>query len=286
MSDFVIVTDSACDIAADILSDWGVRSLNLTFRFSDEDREYGNDGLSAKDFYKRMRDGAHAQTSAINIEGFKDTFRRELGNGKDVLYLGFSSGLSNTYNAGRLAAEELHEEFPDRRVIAVDTLCASAGEGLIVYLAAEMQKSGATIEETARFVTESRANVCHWFTVDDLKYLKRGGRVSPTAAFVGGVLNIKPVMHVDDAGKLVPVSKVRGRRAALREIAAQYEKLALDKNGIIFISHGDCIDDVNEMKALLEEKGGEVKIITDVGPVIGAHSGPGTLAVFFMAKNR
>ena len=122
--------------------------------------------------------------------------------------------------------------------------------------------------------------------MDDLVYLKRGGRVSPTAAFVGGVLNIKPVMHVDDAGKLVPVSKVRGRRAALREIAAQYEKLALDKNGIVFISHGDCMDDVNEIKALLEEKGGEVKIITYVGPVIGAHSGPGTLAVFFMGKNR
>lgn len=286
MNDYVIITDSACDIAADILSDWGVKSLSLTLRFSDEDKEYGNDEISAKEFYQRMRDGAHAQTSAINIEGFKEVFRRELSEGRDVLYLGFSSGLSNTYNAGRLAAEELHEEFPDRRVIAVDTLCASAGEGLIVYIAAEKQKSGATIEETARFVTENRLSLCHWFTVDDLKYLKRGGRVSPTAAFVGGVLNIKPVMHVDDAGKLVPVSKVRGRRAALREIAAQYEKLALDKNGIVFISHGDCMDDVNEIKALLEEKGGEVKIITYVGPVIGAHSGPGTLAVFFMGKNR
>lgn len=286
MNDYIIITDSACDIAADTLDTWGIKYASLTFKFSGSDTEYKNEDLTASEFYQKMREGEAAKTAAINIEGFKDLFSPELKEGRDVLYLGFSSGLSNTYNAGRLAAEELLDEFPDRRVIAIDTLCASAGQGLLVYLAAKQKEAGASIEETARFVMDNRANVCHWFTVDDLKYLKRGGRVSPTAAFVGGMLNIKPVMHVDDEGKLVPVSKVRGRRAALRAIAEQYNRLALDKNGTIFISHGDCMDDVNEMKSLLESAGGKIEIITDVGPVIGSHSGPGTLAVFFMGNKR
>ncbi len=286
MNEYIIITDSACDISSDTLSAWGVKHASLTFKFSESDTEYKNEDLTAPEFYQKMREGAAAKTAAINIENFKDLFRPELKDGRDVLYIGFSSGLSNTYNAGRLAAEELLDEFPDRRVIAIDSLCASAGQGLLVYLAMKQKEAGSSIEETARFVMENRANVCHWFTVDDLKYLKRGGRVSPTAAFVGGMLNIKPVMHVDDEGKLVPVSKVRGRRAALRAIAEQYDQLALDKNGTIFISHGDCIDDVNEMKALLEAAGGKVEIITYVGPVIGSHSGPGTLAVFFMGSRR
>lgn len=286
MNEYVIFTDSGCDIAPDTLASWGVKAESLTFRFNGEDKEYRNEDLTAKDFYEKMRGGATGKTAAINIETFKDSFREELKNGNDVLYLGFSSGLSNTYNAGRLAAEELHEEFPDRRVIAVDTLCASAGEGLIVKLAVDKKAEGMDIEEVAKYVTEVRAGLGHWFTVDDLQYLKRGGRVSPTAAFVGGMLNIKPVMHVDDAGKLVPVSKVRGRRAALRMIAEKYAELAEDKSLPIFISHGDCMDDVEEMKKLLEEKGGNVAHITDIGPVIGTHSGPGTLAVFYVGKAR
>ncbi|MBQ8004303.1 MAG: DegV family protein [Oscillospiraceae bacterium] len=286
MNDFVIITDSGCDISAEILSRRGIRSQSLTFRFTDEDREYKNEDLSAKDFYDKMRAGAAAKTSAINIEGFKEIFREELQNGRDVLYLGFSSGLSNTYNAGRLAAEELLEEFPERRVIAVDTLCASAGQGLIVMLAADKKDEGKGIEEVARYVMEIRLKLCHWFTVDDLKYLKRGGRVSPTVAFVGGMLNIKPVMHVDDEGHLVNVSKVRGRKTALRTIADKYAELALDKSGKVYISHGDCMDDVNEIKGYLEEKGAKVELITDVGPVIGSHSGPGTLAVFFLGSER
>ncbi|MBQ9986111.1 MAG: DegV family protein [Oscillospiraceae bacterium] len=286
MNDFVIITDTACDIYPDVLAGWGVKALSLTFKFSGEDKEYGAYDLPIKEFYQRMRDGATAKTAAINIEGFKDVFREELKEGRDVLYLGFSSGLSNTYNAGRLAADELLEEFPDNRVIAIDTLCASAGEGLLVKLAADKKAEGKNIVETARYITGIRENLCHWFTVDDLVYLKRGGRVSPTAAFFGGMLNIKPVLHVDDEGKLIPVSKVRGRKAALRAIVDKYEELAIDKNGTIFISHGDCIDDVNAIKAMLEEKGGKVELITDVGTVIGAHSGPGTLAIFYLGKHR
>ncbi len=286
MNDFVIITDSGCDIAQDILASRGIRARSLTFRFTDEEKEYKNEDLSAKDFYDRMRSGAVGKTAAINIEEFKEIFREELKEGRDVLYLGFSSGLSNTYNAGRLAAEELLEEFPDRRVIAVDTLCASAGQGLLVMLAADKKDEGAGIEDVARYVMDIRLNLCHWFTVDDLKYLKRGGRVSPTAAFVGGVLNIKPVMHVDDEGHLVNVLKVRGRKTALSTIANKYEELALDKNGRVYISHGDCMDDVNEIKDSLEAKGARVELITDVGPVIGSHSGPGTLAVFFLGSKR
>lgn len=286
MNDYIIYTDSACDIAADVLESWGVKVRSLTFRFNGDDKEYNNEDMNAKEFFARMREGATGKTAAINIESFKDAFRRELADGRDILYLAFSSGLSNTYNAGRLAAEELLEEFPDRRVIAVDTLCASAGEGLIVKYAVDKKAEGATIEEVARYVMEIRESLCHWFTVDDLQYLKRGGRVSPTAAFVGGLLNIKPVLHVDDEGKLIPVAKVRGRKASLKMIADKFSELAIDKSERIYISHGDCMDDVEEMKKLLAERGGAVELICDIGPVIGTHSGPGTMAVFFLGKTR
>lgn len=286
MSDYIIMTDSACDIDAVLLEKWGVRAVSLTFRFSSEDKDYKNEDISPKEFYQKMREGESCKTSAINMETFKDAFREQLSAGYDVLYLGFSSGLSNTYNAGRLAAEELLEENHDRRVIVIDTLCASAGQGLLLKLAVDKKAAGATIEECARYTKERIPELCHWFTVDDLKYLKRGGRVSPTAAFFGGMLNIKPVMHVDDEGHLIPVEKVRGRKAALRTIADKYAELAIDKSGTVFISHGDCDDDVAAIKALLEEQGAKVEVITYVGPVIGAHSGPGTLAVFYLGKNR
>ncbi len=287
MSNYIIFTDSACDLSSELLSSWGVRSAALTFRFNDEDKDYSNNEMDCKEFYERMRNGAVAKTSAINMEQFKEIFREELKCGNDVLYLAFSSGLSNTYNAGRLAAEELLEEFPDRRVIAVDSLCASAGEGLLLYYAVKKKNEGASIEDVARFIRDNRLKLCHWFTVDDLKYLKRGGRVSAAAAFVGGVLNIKPVLHVDDEGHLVNVKKVRGRLAALKEICSQYNELALNKEDTVFISHGDCLEDAEKIgKMLSDEYGAKIEVITNVGPVIGAHSGPGTLAVFFLGKQR
>ena len=287
MSDFVILTDSGCDICAETLASWGVKAVCLSLKFSGEDTQYKADDISCEEFYARMREGASAKTSAINMEEFKDFFREYLTLGKDVLYLAFSSGLSNTYNASRLAADELLEEFPDNRVITIDTLCASAGEGLLVKLAVDKKESGANIVETARYVTATREKLCHWFTVDDLVYLKRGGRVSPTAAFFGGMLNIKPVLHVDDEGKLVPVTKVRGRKAALSAIAQKYEELATDKNGVVYISHGDCIEDARYLETLLKEKyGAKEVIISYVGAVIGSHAGPGTVALFFLGKNR
>ena len=287
MNEYVIYTDTACDISSEILESWGVKYASLSFQFSNDETVYKNSMIPTGEIYSRMRAGETGKTSAINMEEFKDVFRPELAAGRDVLYLAFSSGLSNTYNAARLAAEELLEEFPKNRVIAIDTLCASAGEGLIVHLAAEKKASGARIEEVARYVMNIIPNLCHWFTVDDLKYLKAGGRVSAATALLGGMLNIKPVLHVDDEGHLISMSKVRGRKASLEALISKYDELALDKAGEIFISQADCLDDANYLKKEYTERfGANVSIIADIGPVIGLHSGPGTIAVFFLGTNR
>ena len=208
--------------------------------------------------------------------------------GNDVLYLGFSSGLSGTYNAGALAVRELSERYPQRKVYAVDTLCASLGQGLLVYLCCMKRREGATIEEVRDYAEATKLHLCHWFTVDDLMFLKRGGRVSAATAIVGSMLSIKPVMHVDDEGHLIKVDTARGRKASIRALVAEMEKRGIDlPNQHIFISHGDCEDDANYLAKLIREKF-PVKDITInyVGPVIGAHSGPGTLALFFLGTKR
>ena len=288
MQNYILFTDSGCDIPLDTLNDWGVKSLPLTFRFKDSDEEYKNGDIESKDFYDRMRAGAVATTSAINMETFKDAFREVLNEGKDILYLGFSSGLSTTYNSARMAAEELKEEFPDRKVLAVDTLCASAGQGLLVYLTVEKIKCGATIEESAAYAEDTKKGLCHWFTVDDLVYLKRGGRVSPTVAFVGGLLGIKPILHVDDEGHLINMGKVRGRTAALTALANKIGENAGGKpDSPIYISHADCMNDVETLKGMIMDKYNlPVDMVVDIGAVIGAHAGPGTIAVFFTGSER
>lgn len=289
MNSFRIYTDSACDIKPELLKEWGVEYTSLTFRFTGDEREYSNGDMPTSEFYQKMREGAVAKTAAVNKETFANEFKKILEGGEDILYLGFSSGLSTTYNSARLAAEELKECYPERKIITVDTLAASAGFGLIVYLATEKKNGGASIEQTAEYAKSLIPKLCHWFTVDDLVYLKRGGRVSPTVAFVGNLLGIKPVLHVDDEGHLINVSKVRGRRTAVAALAEKYGELALTPGeGTIFISHADCERDALELQALMKSKYGapDVKVITDVGTVIGAHSGPGTLALFFLGKNR
>ncbi len=286
MNNYVIVTDSACDLSIELLKKWGVRSVALNFMFDDKEPLYSNYDMSTKDFYNKMRAGHVAKTSAANAALFRDVFEEIVKNGDDVLYLGFSSGLSTTVNSGRMAIEELLEEYPDRKLLCVDTLAASAGEGLLVKLACDKKNDGATIEETAAYIESIRNNLCHWFTVDDLVYLKRGGRISAAAALVGGMLNIKPVLHVDNEGHLINMVKVRGRKVSLKTIADKYELLATDKKGTVFISHGDCMDDAKLMKKMLEERGAKVELITDIGPVIGAHSGPGTIAVFFLGSEK
>ncbi len=288
MNDFVIYTDTACDVSCETLSEWGVLTCGMTFRFGDDGKEYKSGDMSVEEFYKLMREGSVAKTAAINSESFRSEFEKTLSLGKDILYIGFSSGLSGTYNTSRITAEELSEAYPERKVVTVDSLSASGGQALLVYLVNEKKKSGASLSECAEYAEEIKLSVSHWFTVDDLVYLKRGGRVSPTLAFIGNALGLKPVLHVDNEGHLVSVSKARGRKKSLSEMADVYGKSAKTPNeGTVFISHADCPSDAEELARMLKENYGvSVKITSYIGPVVGAHSGPGTLALFFVGNYR
>ena len=287
-SKFQIVTDTGCDISPALLTEWDVWCEELTFRFNDSEQEYKNADISNKEFYQKMRDGLVAKTAAVNTETFIAAFERALSEGRDVLYVGFSSGISNTYNAGRLAAAELSEKYPERKIVAFDSLCASAGDGLLVYLAVLKAREGATLEDTVAYLEGERAGLCHWFTVDSLTYLKRGGRVSPTTALIGNALHIKPVLHVDDEGKLIKMATAHGRRKSLAALAAKYKELAkTPAEGHVFISHADALEDAELLADMLfEQNGVKVELITDIGAVIGAHAGPGTIALFFTGKAR
>ena len=289
MTDYIIITDSSCDIEPELLAQWEVPYVSLTYKFDEDAAGHGNYDLPFDQFYNRMRKGGVARTAAANVETFKQAFEPWLKAGKDLLYIGFSSGLSSTVNSGALAAKELMEAYPERKILVEDTFAASAGFGLLVYLTVQEKRKGADLEQAAKFVEDTRLHLCHWFTVDDLVYLKRGGRVSAAAAFVGGVLNIKPVLHMDDPGHLINMFKVRGRRASIKALADKYGELALHPGpeDTVFISHGDCIDDARLLEKLLAERyGAKVRLITYVGPVIGSHSGPGTLALFFLGRER
>ena len=288
MSEYMIFTDSSCDIPESTLEQWNVKELKLTFHFTDSEKEYTNSDIPAKKFYDLMREGKVAKTSAVNMETFKQAFEPVLKEGKDLLYIGFSSGLSNTVNAGQLAANELLESYPERKIIVVDTLCASAGQGLLVRLAVDKRDSGASLEELAAYLEENKLHLCHEFTVDDLVYLKRGGRVSPTVALIGTMLSIKPVMHVDNEGHLIKVGQVRGRKAALKALVNKYSEKALDpEHGLIFICQADCMDDAKRVEEMIQARhNNNVDMIVYTGQVIGAHSGPGTLALFYLGKER
>lgn len=288
MNSFVIFTDSGCDIAPELLAEWGVPYKSLNFRFDGSEKEYSNEDMPVSEFYQNMREGAVAKTTAINVDTFAQAFEEILSQEKDILYIGFSSGLSTTFNSARLAAQQLAEKYPERKIITIDTLAASAGQGLILKLALDKKNEGLSIDDTAAFVEDIKFKISIWFTVDDLVYLKRGGRVSPTAAFFGNMLGIKPVLHMDNEGHLIPLSKVRGRKTSINALADKYGELATKLDGAnVFISHGDCLADAQYLAELLKTRyGASVDLITDVGTVIGAHSGPGTLALFFVGKNR
>ena len=288
MSEYIIFTDSCCDIKPELLQQWGVPYANMTFSFDGEDKEYIGTDISNHDFYDRMRQGAHARTAAINADTFARAFTPLLEEGKDVLYVAFSSGLSTTVNSAHMAAAELKESYPDRKIIIVDTLAASAGGGLMVYMAVAKKNEGATIEENAAYIESLVPQHCIWFTVDDLEYLKRGGRVSPLVAFAGGVLGIKPILQMDEEGHLVKVSTARGRKKAIEALAEKYAELSYEeKNTPIFISHAEAENDAKQLADILMQRhGAEVTLITEIGPVIGSHAGPGTIALFFIGKHR
>lgn len=287
MSNYRIVTDSASDMG-EHLKDWGVASASLTLKFDGEDVIQKNDEVEPVAFYNRMREGGVAKTSAVNPEGFIEVFEPILAAGDDILYIGFSSGLSTTCNSGRIAAEKLMEKYPERKITVIDSLSASAGFGMLVYLAVRKKNEGASLDENAEYVTSLIPHMCHWFTVDDLVYLKRGGRISPTVAFVGGVLGIKPVLHMDLEGHLINKFKVRGRRASVKALADKLGELMTDKSqGPVFICHADCKDDAALLSSMIKETYGlDTDITVFTGPVIGAHSGPGTLALFFIGNER
>lgn len=290
MNNYRIITDSSCDLSQELVDALDI--LVLPLYVTVDGSTYGNypdeRELTAKDFYQMLRSEKHASTSAVNMDAFDRIMRPVLEAGEDVLYLGFSSALSSTYSAGAAAAAELREEFADRKIYTVDTLAASLGQGLLVYGAAKLRQEGASIEQVRDFVENNKLNLAHWFTVDDLHHLKRGGRVSAATAVIGTALNIKPVLHVDDEGKLISVSKARGRKNAIKALLSRMEETVLpDGAKNVFISHGDCIEDANYLAGLIEERfSPESIVINNVGPVIGAHSGPGTLALFFYAENR
>lgn len=288
MNDYIIFTDSCCDISPELLAQWGVPYANMTFSFDGEEKEYISTDISNKEFYDRMRHGAHARTAAINAPTFADAFTPILESGKDILYIAFSSGLSTTFNSAHMAVEELKDAYPERKILIVDTLAASAGGGLMVYMALNKKSEGVSLEENAAYIESLVPQHCIWFTVDDLEYLKRGGRVSPLVAFAGGVLGIKPVLQMDEEGHLVKVSTARGRKKAIEALANKYAELSYEeKNTPVFISHAECEEDAKALAEILNQKHGvEVTLITEIGPVIGSHAGPGTIALFFIGKHR
>lgn len=288
MSEYIIFADSCCDVQPEILAKWGVRYADMTFSFEGEDRTYTNADMANREFYDRMRQGDRPKTAAINAHAFLCAFEPVLKAGKDILYVAFSSGLSTTVNNAHMAARELLEEYPDRKIRIVDTLAASGGGGLMTYAAVQKQAEGATLEENAAYLEALVPQHCIWFTVDDLEYLKRGGRVSPLVAMAGGLLGIKPVLKMDDAGHLIKEFTVRGRKKAIEALADKYAELSYEeKNTPIFISHGDCEADANYLAELLVKRHGvKPTMITEIGPIIGSHSGPGTLAFFFVGKHR
>ena len=289
MRSYVISTDSSADLSEAYLKEHQITMISLSCILNGETYNSENP-ITPKQLYDNIREGAMPTTSQVNPEQAKAAFEPLLKEGKDILHIAFSSALSGTYNSSRIAAEELMEDYPDRKIIVVDSLGASLGQGLLVYLAQEKKEQGEDLETVAKWAEENRLHMVHLFTVNDLNHLYRGGRISRTTAVVGSMLNIKPVLHVDNDGKLTAIGKVRGRKKSLQElIKLMDEKIGSyhDTCHTIFISHGDCEDDANYVAEKVKEKYQiNTIIMNQVGATIGAHSGPGTMALFFVGDER
>lgn len=285
----LIYTDSCSDLTEALAGQYGIQVIPMQYTVKGADYldDFGR-SQSYHDFYESLRHGDFSQTSQITEQRYLEIFTPVLERGDDVLYICFSSGLSGSYNSALLAQKELQTQFPERSFLVVDSLSASLGQGLLVVLAARFMQQGHTLEQTAQWVEEHRLQLCHWFTVDDLNHLRRGGRVSSVSAFVGTVLDIKPVLHVDDAGHLIAMEKTRGRRKALRTLVDKMEKTAIDPSEqIVFISHGDALEDAQLVARMVAERMHPAQIeLGYIGPVIGTHSGPGTVALFFLGTAR
>lgn len=290
MNEYIIITESTADLTQELVDRYELSVIPMRFCVGDEEfvNYPDNRELSPKDFYDMLRDGKTSTTSAVNMADFEEFFTPILESGKDILYLGFSSALSSTYGTSLIAADALREKFPERKIITVDTKCASMGEGLIVCKAAKLRQQGMSIEEVAQWVENNLENTIQWFTVDDLMHLYRGGRVSAISAHMGTALGIKPLLHVDDEGCLKAMQKVRGRKKALEALCDIIGEKKSDMTGeMVFISNADCLEDAEYLAKLIAEKYAPEEIcIGDIGPVVGSHTGPGGLAMFFFGKVR
>ncbi|MBQ4121770.1 MAG: DegV family protein [Clostridia bacterium] len=287
MKPFVLITDSGSDLSTAMAEEYGITVVYLGAELEGEPVDTKSlDGLKA--FYDGMRAAKATKTFAANAEQFAAIFEKAASEGNDILYLGFSSALSGTYAASLIAKDMVLEKYPDVRIECFDTKGASLGQGLVVYYAAMMKQDGAEIDSILAFLTDFAPKMCHRFTVDDLVYLKRGGRVSSTTALVGTLLSIKPILHVSDEGKLISLRKARGRKAAVQGLFEDMKALAVNPHEhTVFISHADCMDDAKALADMIEKEFSPQKIVIgDIGPVVGAHSGPGTLALFFYASAR
>lgn len=287
MADYKIITDSGSDLPKEMLESLNINSVPLTVNFKGAVIDDSVDG-GIREFYADLRNGEIATTSAINPIRWAEAMEQELQAGCDLLVMTFTSGLSTTHQSAVIAASELVEKYPDRKIEVVDTLCASLGQGLLVWYAARKKEEGMSLQELKAWLETNRPHLCHWFTVDDLMFLKRGGRVSATTALVGTMLKIKPVLHVDDEGRLISMSKARGRKASIEALAAKAVELGKGyDNSTMFICHGDCLEDAQYLAGLMKEQCGAKEVfIGYTGAVIGSHSGPGTLALFFMGEKR
>ncbi len=286
---YVIVSGATGDLPQSVIEEYGLHVIPMTVRVGEQDYLYHPDEkeLSCKDFYTKLSAGENAVTSQITPIVFKEVFEKYLEEGKDILYISFSSGLSGTVNSARLIAEELLEDYPERKIVCVDSLCASIGEGFIVYLAGKLRKEGKSFEEVAEFVTENCTKVCHWFTVDDLIHLKRGGRLSGFEAAVGTALKIKPVLSIDREGKLTVVTKVRGTKKGIDYLKERLINDGIDAaNQTVIVGHADAQEIAEQLKEQLLSEG-LVKdvIISNVGPIIGTHVGSGMFALVFLGEN-
>ena len=288
MANYKIITDSACDLPVKMLQELGVTTVALTVNFRGETRNDSVDDAQVKELYDAMRGGEVATTAAVNPDGWSKVIESAVAEGFDAFVLAFSSGLSTTYQSAVIAANELAEKYPQRKIMVVDGCAAALGQGLFVWHICKMRDVGLSLEELAAWAEENKNHVAHWFTVDDLVYLKRGGRVSAATALVGTMLNIKPVLHVDNEGHIVSMVKARGRKAAINTLVSKLQELGGDwDNSTVFICHADCIDDAQRLAEIVKEKCGvQETFIGNLGAVIGSHAGPGTLALFFMGNEK
>ena len=290
MRDYIIVTDATSDIPNEMANELNVKVVPMSFSLGEKNYNHYPDyrELDIKTFYDKQRAGQTSLTTQINVAVYLDFFEEIIKSDKDVLYISFSSALSSTYQSSVLATKELNEKYPDFKIITIDSKAATLGETLLVKLAAQKKSEGMNIEDLSKWVADNHLKVCHYFTVDDLNHLKRGGRMTAMTAFIGTALDIKPILHVNDEGKLIPLDKVRGRKKALKVLFNYLAELSenLDEQ-TVFIGHGDCIEDARYLESLIKEayKVKEV-IIHPIGPIIGSHTGPGAITLFFLGKHR